>query len=301
MHPHPRQNTTFSGLSGGQEAHFAAPHRFSFNGQARTNEIAGTGNHTTALYWEYDTRLGRRWNVDPAFGEKPWMSPYHAFSNKPILNVDPNGDSDSPIYDEKGDFLGTDDQGLKGKAIVMKKEDFTQGMKHSVALKKDLAPKGGNEFLKAIPNNKDYAKFYKHFSSLAKRPDYDGYLTKEEADKHWLGKSGQPLFVDQAKIDLPGVNTKSFGNKPGAFFFKNFVWGLSNTGKVYGTLKLTLVNCNTGEVHIGPSTFMDKYDYKMDGRALRDFATWWGRPGGENDGKSFYIYGYGHTTVPISK
>ena len=67
-------------------------YKFGFNGQELDNEVTGvTGSHYTAEFWEYDSRLGRRWNLDPAFAEKPWMSTYHAFSNKPIINIDPNG------------------------------------------------------------------------------------------------------------------------------------------------------------------------------------------------------------------
>jgi hypothetical protein len=61
-----------------------------FNGQERDDEIAGVGNFNTALYWEYDTRLGRRWNVDP----KPivGISNYATFANSPICLNDPLGD-----------------------------------------------------------------------------------------------------------------------------------------------------------------------------------------------------------------
>jgi hypothetical protein len=117
-------------------------------------------------------------------------------------------------------------------------------MKHEDAMKKDLAPNGGKEFLKAIPDWANYYDFYHHYTELSKRPDYDGYLTKAEADAWWKNKSGQPLYVDQSKIELPGVTTKSFGKAKS--FSKNFIWGLSNTGKVYGTIKLTLVDANTG-------------------------------------------------------
>ncbi len=64
-------------------------YRFGFNGQEKDNEVYGEGNAYTAMFWEYDPRIGRRWNRDPF--DKPWMSPYHAFSNKPIFNIDPNG------------------------------------------------------------------------------------------------------------------------------------------------------------------------------------------------------------------
>jgi hypothetical protein len=209
--------------------------------------------------------------------------------------------SASPIYDPEGNLIGTDNEGLKGKAIVMKKEDFTQGMKHEDAIKKDLAPNGGNEYLKAVPKAENYSKFYYSYKSLSSRPDYDGYLTKEEADAWWRGKSGQPLYVDQAKIKLPGITTETFKNTTGikGSLYYNFVFGLSNTGKVYGTLRLTLLDAKTGTVFIGGKIFLDEYDFTSDGRLLRDFATWVGRPGGANDGKSYFIYGYGQAKVSV--
>ncbi|MFM1971597.1 MAG: hypothetical protein RL185_279, partial [Bacteroidota bacterium] len=70
------------------------------NGQEKTDEIAGNGNHYTAEYWEYDTRLGRRWNLDPVVKEH--RSPYDVFSNNPIIMVDPNGDDD--YYNSDGTY-----------------------------------------------------------------------------------------------------------------------------------------------------------------------------------------------------
>ncbi|MEA1981390.1 MAG: hypothetical protein U9N54_10490, partial [candidate division Zixibacteria bacterium] len=71
-------------------------YRFGFNGQEKDDEICGNGNSYTAEFWQYDPRLGRRWNIDPV--DKPWMSSYHAFSNKPILNIDPNGALDDDVF-----------------------------------------------------------------------------------------------------------------------------------------------------------------------------------------------------------
>jgi hypothetical protein len=68
---------------------------YGMNTQEKDNEIF-TGAYG-AEYWEYDSRIGRRWNVDPVF--KPWQSRYHAFSNRPIINIDPNGANDSPPDD----------------------------------------------------------------------------------------------------------------------------------------------------------------------------------------------------------
>jgi RHS repeat-associated protein len=68
----------------------ASEYRFGFNAQERDDEIAGAGNIMTAQFWEYDTRLGRRWNLDP----KPYfgLSEYACLGDNPILFNDPFGD-----------------------------------------------------------------------------------------------------------------------------------------------------------------------------------------------------------------
>ncbi len=76
-------------------------YRFGFDGQEKDDEISGGGNTMTAEYWEYDTRLGRRWNVDPAFKKYPWESPYSAFNGNPILYNDPKGESGEPTIDKQ--------------------------------------------------------------------------------------------------------------------------------------------------------------------------------------------------------
>lgn len=58
-------------------------------GQEKDDEISGTGNSYTAQYWQYDPRLGRRWNVDPV--TYPWQSSYATFNNNPVVFVDPLG------------------------------------------------------------------------------------------------------------------------------------------------------------------------------------------------------------------
>ena len=65
-------------------------YRFGFNTQEKTDEIAGPGNHNTATFWEYDTRLGRRWNIDPK--QIIGISPYVINGNNPIYYTDPLGD-----------------------------------------------------------------------------------------------------------------------------------------------------------------------------------------------------------------
>jgi hypothetical protein len=72
-----------------ERTHEQEAYRFGFNSQERDDNINGTGNINTAEFWSYDTRLGRRWNMDPIV--KPWESVYATFGNNPILFADPYG------------------------------------------------------------------------------------------------------------------------------------------------------------------------------------------------------------------
>lgn len=62
-------------------------YRYSINGQEKEREL--NENITTAMFWEYDSRTGRRWNIDPI--TKEFESPYATFGCNPILMVDPLG------------------------------------------------------------------------------------------------------------------------------------------------------------------------------------------------------------------
>lgn len=70
-------------------------YRYGFNGQEKDNEVSGDGNSNTAEFWQYDTRLGRRWNLDPRPQIK--ISDYATFGNNPIKFSDILGDK----FDEK--------------------------------------------------------------------------------------------------------------------------------------------------------------------------------------------------------
>jgi YD repeat-containing protein len=79
----------FGGLMQGRDYIYQSSYRYGFNGQERSDEISGSGNHNTAEFWEYDTRVGRRWNLDPIV--KPDQSGYSAFANNPIWFADIDG------------------------------------------------------------------------------------------------------------------------------------------------------------------------------------------------------------------
>lgn len=91
---------------------FTEGYKFGFNGQERDDEVAGAGNSYTAEFWQYDPRLGRRFNLDP----KPMsvgISPYACLGNSPIWMKDVKGDSV-----EIDLFPGKDDAKFKDLAKI---------------------------------------------------------------------------------------------------------------------------------------------------------------------------------------
>lgn len=88
---------------------------FGFNGQLQDDEIYGEGNSYTAENWEYDPRLGRRWNLDPYTDYS--FSSYATFKNNPIFFVDPSGAVAGDYYTKEGKHLGSD--GIKDDKVYI--------------------------------------------------------------------------------------------------------------------------------------------------------------------------------------
>ena len=145
--------------------------------------------------------------IDPLAEKTPSISPYVHCAGNPVKYIDLNGLS--PIYSNYGEFLGVDNQGLRGTAIIMEKESYKLGMPHAQALKNSYTGKVSPKAHKMIDN---------HYSKLKYRPDYDGFVTREEgimwAHKHPNAlKHPTPdnaLYVDASKIDFADLTTADF-------------------------------------------------------------------------------------------
>jgi hypothetical protein len=66
-------------------------YRYGFNGQEKSTELDPNGNLTTAEFWEYDSRIGKRWNIEPLSTKYPNLSGYVVLGNNPISAFDPDG------------------------------------------------------------------------------------------------------------------------------------------------------------------------------------------------------------------
>ena len=116
-------------------------YRYSINGQEKESEL--NENITTALYWEYDSRIGRRWNVDPI--TKDWESPYACFGNNPINLVDPFGlDADEPKPKYKG-LKSVTVRSTISKKLRTKIEKYAQKEGISFKQARQELEKDGNE------------------------------------------------------------------------------------------------------------------------------------------------------------
>ncbi len=92
---------------------------FGFNGQEKVDEVAP--GHYTAPFWEYNAKLGRRWNQDPK--PNPSISNYATFANNPILLIDPLGDT-TWLYSESGKFIERIDDSYENQAHFVSSEAF---------------------------------------------------------------------------------------------------------------------------------------------------------------------------------
>lgn len=226
-------------------------------------------------------------SIDSKAFETPNVSPYTFCMGDPINLIDPSGCS--PIYSTTGEFLGTDDEGLQGESYIMEASNFNQNMSPEDAKKHALNP---NLFSEVVVD-----RIMKHFNKLPDRPDYDGYLTMEEANWWFKNGNGMPLFVDLSKIDLSGI--VSFGdNYIGQKKTFNLLTGSSrnlNDGLVYGNITLIRNSNNTVRA------YADKYDFDMKSWAnpsnwIRNTETIIGRKVAGN-GTAYLIYFHGSAPI----
>ena len=107
----PLPHDPFGMLLVGRNWEGGSEYRYGFNTQEQDDEVYGNGNLNSAIFWEYDTRLGRRWNVDPKVNLS--ISSFACFSNSPISVSDIYGDT-TYRFNTSGIYLGVDGLEVNG-------------------------------------------------------------------------------------------------------------------------------------------------------------------------------------------
>jgi len=155
--------------------------RYGFGSQEKDDEISGKGNMMTAEYWEYDTRLGRRWNIDPK--TKEYFSPYFTFAGNPILHNDIKGDDHYKL---------SKDGSIKKVATTKDKKDylFDEGIKKFVVIDKGILDKmifanAGNKPLKTflITDKIDELKKIYEFAAINSNVEWGLITLKGKGNK----------------------------------------------------------------------------------------------------------------------
>lgn len=257
---------------------YSKANNYKYQGKEEVPEMGGGTYDFHARM--YDATLGKTFQMDPMAEKFYGYSPYSWVMNNPLIMIDPTGMVAAPIYDTEGNFLGTDDEGLQGAGIVMEKENFSQGMSHAEAKKKNLGAEG-------LKDEEALEKVGRHYSELPSRPDYDGVLTFKEVTKWSNQGSGEPLFVDGSKINLDNTSVEDVkdAQKNNNGYIDYFIKGGKNEiGVIYGNIKLTLENENTGDVKLGNNGLLDIHDFKNPAFKTINDMLYPGKP------KDFKIY-----------
>ena len=278
-----------------------------YNGK-EWNEDLGLDWYDYGARW-YDPSIGR-WNaVDPLAENRAWVAPYNYVQNNPVLRIDPTGAIDNPIYDNEGNFLGTDEKGLQGDAIIMDRRHFTQGMSHNEAMAFNLGT--------SVMSKGAQAKMSNHFSGLKDRPDYDGFVTINEGIA-WAkvhpnvinnATTSDALYINSGTLNFGSLSVDNIELEEGEkgnvnlFDFANFASSSSrSTTYALGNTQIQLLNAKTGEIKL----FSDFYDWdfhnypssrQQEGKlpeSQRDKLIYYERiRAGVNDSHGFPIFMYG--------
>lgn len=176
--------------------------------------------------------------------------------------VDPTGMAASPIYDEYGNLLGTDNKGLQGDAIIMKSENFKQNMSHEDALKNDLGVNG-------LKSSLAKANFVYNYTHLKDRPDYDGVMSYGELLKWGKEMGDSPVFLDASKIDLGWINVFDFPEGVGSGVRINTV-GKGTPLDTYGPWGKNYMELLSADGKVKLSN--DRFDYMQHdlGKAMKE-------------------------------
>ena len=258
----------------------------------------------------YDPATGRWVSQDPLSEKYYAHSPYLFCAANPMKFVDPTGTSTNPIFDEKGNFLGVDDAGFNGTPLFMFARDYSEGLSHSEAMKRN------NLWLIENYSSSAAAMFRINYQALKSRPDWDGFVTVAEGIK-WAknheGAKDNPtpnntLYVDASKLNLGYYKDGSDQNgmrRTNLYNVSNVISSLVNskirsTAYALGRFNYEYYGPNSSLRIINNEATV--YDWNYGGGFLRNVGIFIERARtGINDSHGFKVFYYGQNSTPQHK
>ena len=246
----------------------AGLYRYGFGGQEKDDEISGEGNSYTAQFWQYDPRLGRRWNVDPVM--TAWESSYAAFGNNPIRNTDINGDC---WYCITLDDIQT---GLDVAGLIPGVGIIPDLINAAVSTARGDAVGAALSLAAAVPIIGQAAGAAKITKTVIKKVTKETVevvvekTAKEGTDKfyRYVGKAEKKIIDKTGKI--PNINAKG---KPKDIYITDKNYKTAGRAKTHNQLP----NKPSYKVEIDPSNVKGKTDFK---KVKSTDNAQWGKGGG---------------------
>lgn len=203
----------FSSISG---------YRYGFNGQENSDEIAA--GLTTAMYWEYDSRIGKRWNVDPVY--KIYQSNYTTFSNNPISKSDLNGNDDYFMIDSKTGKVVLKMQDNKGNLIKI-----WDGAQYVLLSQIKIETEKKNCICSGIA---DIINFYSLQVGVK-----NNFVSNDDDEDEFSGTIG---VADFSKIDAESKTARAGTDKNKNIWLNVFTGYISNDFDNYQNLKNAIIH-----------------------------------------------------------
>jgi hypothetical protein len=255
-------------------------YRYGFNGQEKSTEIDPNGNSMTAEFWEYDARLGRRWNLDPVL--KVHESPYLAFAGNPIWLKDPLGNDTTRYYNNDGALLMTIGNAKAGynRAMVVKDDKVKAVQEYASKYKAELNSKSG------VSNNVAVDNYFKSYGDLY---DLNSFVRFYESYKNSYNiKNLRGVSVDQLtsiKLNekavskdylksLKGAEATAIVKKVNGIFTVDFNSVGSDNDAFQSTRPYNSDMSNYTHIHLHPFWNMDfEYTFNWDGKPQWRFES----------------------------
>ncbi|GIW60934.1 MAG: hypothetical protein KatS3mg087_2000 [Patescibacteria group bacterium] len=199
-------------------------YRYAFNTQERMPEL--NESHYTALYWEYDGRLARRWNRDPK--PIPTESEYAVLGNNPLWYTDVLGD-----YKLK---------------VKLSKETKSSLKKQA----KEISPKGWRDTYRKFKEER--VEFLKQYARERIAEGEEAVLSSEENIKNFEiitgAKPGSELWQDYFEEN---------GRGPKVILDEN----IGNSGVTSGLRRTITIGTPTGKAGHTEETFRATYIHEL--------------------------------------